>query len=126
MDYEKKKTRKAVAWVITSVLVVIIAFGISFAYNTTETTYIITVTDKERVTQRSGDRYSSKYLVFGKDENGNSLVFQNTDTFWKWKWDSSNIQGELDLGNKYQITVVGFRVPFFSMYENIVEVVPVE
>ncbi len=126
MNSFEKETAKVSALCIVVILAIIVAIGVGIAYNRNETTYTITVTDKERVTQKSGDSVSSKYLVFGDNENGKSLVFQNTDTFWKWKWNSSNIQGELKIGHTYKITVVGFRVPFFSMYENIAEVVPIE
>ncbi len=126
MNNNKRKNIDAVVWFVVTVLIVVIIIGVGIAYNVNETTYTITVTDKERITQKSEDGISSKYLVFGDDENGNPLVFQNTDTFWKWKWNSSNIQGELKIGYTYKITVVGFRVPFFSMYENIVEVAPIE
>ena len=70
-----------------------------FSFNDTE--YILTVTDKERVTEGSKDRISSKYLVFADDENGNSLVFENTDCFIRGKSNSSNIQGQLKVGNTY-------------------------
>ena len=82
----------------------------------------ITVTDKERIYEGSGDSSSSKYLVFGDDKNGNSLVFENTDCFIRGKWNSSNIQGQLKKGNTYKITVVGYRVSFFSMYQNIIKI----
>ena len=45
-------------------------------------TYTITVTDKERIMNKDSD---SKYLVYGDDENGNSLVFENTDTTLRGK-----------------------------------------
>lgn len=38
------------------------------------------------------------------------------------KFNSSDIYGTLKEGKKYKIIVVGYRVPFFSWYENILEV----
>ena len=101
-----------------------IGYEAIFSFNDTE--YTITVTDKERIYEGSGDTSSSKYLVFGEDENGNALVFENTDCFIRGKWNSSNIQGQLKEGNTYKVTVVGYRVPFFSMYQNIIDVAEVE
>lgn len=114
--------------IIQITLFVIILLGVIFTllapqFNDTE--YIITVTDKERI-YTGGENGSSKYLVFGDDENGTALVFENTDTFIRGKWDSSNIQGQLKIGEKYKITVVGYRIPFLSSYQNIIKVELVE
>ena len=74
--------------------------------------------DKERVY----DKDSSKYLVFGEDvETGETRVFQNTDSFFRGKFDSSNVYGSLKKGETYTVTVVGYRIPLFSWYENIIK-----
>lgn len=109
---------------IAVVLGMTIGYQAMFSFNDTD--YKITVTDKERIYKGSGDTSSSKYLVFGDDENGNALVFENTDCFIRGKWNSSNIQGQLKEGNTYKITVVGYRIPFFSMYQNIIRIEEVE
>ena len=109
-----------VAIMIAVILVLSIGYEAIFSFNDTE--YKITVTDKERIYEGSGDTSSSKYLVFGDDDNGNSLVFENTDCFIRGKWNSSNIQGQLKEGNTYKVTVVGYRVSFFSMYQNIIKI----
>ena len=118
----RKKNTKTffVAIMIVVILVLSIGYEAIFSFNDTE--YTITVTDKERVYEGSGDTSSSKYLVFGDDNNGNSLVFENTDCFIRGKWNSSNIHGQLKEGNTYKITVVGYRVSFFSMYQNIIKI----
>ena len=118
----RKKNTKTffVAIMITVILVLSIGYEAIFSFNDTE--YTITVTDKERIYEGSGDTSSSKYLVFGDDDNGNSLVFENTDCFIRGKWNSSNIQGQLKEGNTYKVTVVGYRVSFFSMYQNIIKI----
>lgn len=109
---------------IAVVLGMTIGYQAMFSFNDTD--YKITVTDKERIYKGSGDTSSSKYLVFGDDENGNALVFENTDCFVRGKWNSSNIQGQLKEGHTYKITVVGYRIPFFSMYQNIIRIEEVE
>ena len=117
----KKNTRIFfVAVMIAIMLVSLIAKEAIFNFNDTE--YTITVTDKERIYTGSGNSSSSKYLVFGDDDNGNSLVFENTDCFIRGKWNSSNIQGQLKVGNTYKITVIGYRVPFLSWYQNIIKI----
>ena len=117
----KKNTRTFfVVIMISAILVLSIGYEAIFSFNDTE--YTITVTDKERIYEGSGDTSSSKYLIFGDDDNGNSLVFENTDCFIRGKWNSSNIQGQLKEGNTYKVTVVGYRVSLFSMYQNIIKI----
>lgn len=86
------------------------------AFNDHEAT--ITVTDKERVNASS----SSYYLVFGKDEYGNVVVYENSDEILRGKWDSSTLQAGLEIGETYNVVLVGYRIPFWSMYENILEI----
>ena len=119
MRRNKKTKSFFVIIMIAVILVLSIGYEAIFSFNDTE--YTITVTDKERIYKGSGDT-SSKYLVFGDDDNGNSLVFENTDCFIRGKWNSSNIQGQLKEGNTYKVTVVGYRVSFFSMYQNIIKI----
>ena len=104
--------------------VVILGLGVisSVVFSFNDTEYTITVTDKERIYTGNGSSSSSKYLVFGDDQNGNTLVFEITDCFIRGKWDSSNIQGQLKEGNVYKITVIGYRVPFLSWYQNIIKI----
>jgi hypothetical protein len=107
-------------------LIVLVSIGHEAIFNFNDKEYIITVTDKERIYETSSSdgthTTTSKYLVFGVDENGETLVFENTDTFIRGKLDSSTVQGSLIEGNTYKVTVVGYRVPFFSWYENIISV----
>ena len=101
-------------------LVIIVCLLFSLVFNIVgkfnDTTYTITITNKERV----NDGESSKYLIFGKNPNGDTMVFENTDTLLRGKFDSSTIYGNLEIGKTYEITVVGFRVPFLSWYQNII------
>ena len=75
----------------------------------------ITVVDKERVVDSGGG--DSKYLVFTETE-----VFENTDCLVLWKFNSSDVYGQLEIGETYQVQVYGWRIPFLSMYRNIVKV----
>ena len=117
----KKNTR--IFFVIVMIAIMLISLiGQEAIFNFNDTEYTITVTDKERIYTGSGNNSSSKYLVFGDDQNGNSLVFENTDCCIRGKWNSSNIQGQLKVGNTYKITVIGYRVPFLSWYQNIIKI----
>lgn len=101
------------------VIVALIIGGISLCeFNDHE--YTITITDKERIVENHGKTTSSKYLIFGKDQNGAVLVFQNSDALLRGKFNSSTIQGTLEEGKTYDVVVVGYRIPLFSSYENII------
>jgi len=114
MDSRNKITVGIFCFEIVFLLLLLILFPIIQNFN--EQTYTITITDKERV----NDNDSSKYLVFGKDPSGEIMVFENTDTLLRGKFDSSTVYGNLEIGKTYEITVVGFRVPFLSWYQNII------
>ena len=118
----RNKKTKSFFVIIMVVVIFVLSIGLEVIFSFNDTDYTITVTDKERIYEGSGDTSSSKYIVFGDDDNGNSLVFENTDCFIRGKWNSSNIQGQLKEGNTYKVTVVGYRVSFFSMYQNIIKI----
>lgn len=104
-------------WIIIAVFFAVIIGGCNcyVAYGTHQT-LTVDVTKTERVVTGSGDTLSSKYLVFTTGE-----TFQNRDTIWYGKWNSSDIYGQITPG-RYEIDVYGFRVPLFSMYRNIVAI----
>lgn len=75
----------------------------------------VTVIDKSY----SGE--SDGYLVWVEDEYGVQYELQNEDILLKGKFNSSTIQGKLKEGEKYNIKTVGWRIPLFSAYPNIIE-----
>jgi hypothetical protein len=87
------------------------------AYYSSIETIEITVTDKEITTSSTGESVSSKYLIFTEGE-----VFENEDALFLGKWNSSDVQGQLRIGETYTVKVIGWRLPFFSMYRNIIEI----
>jgi len=90
-----------------------LSFGIGYAiYALTLNEVTFTVTKAERV----GYGDSSKYLVYTNIE-----TFENTDEMWAGKFNSSDMYGKIVSGQTYNATVTGFRVPFLSMYRNIVK-----
>jgi hypothetical protein len=95
--------------------VIIAVAGFGFPYWTAETV-TITIEDKERVLQRSGDDLTAKYLVFTETE-----TFQNTDCLIRFKFNASDLQGSLKRGETYEVLVYGWRIPFLSVYRNLVK-----
>jgi len=93
-------------------------FAISALYNFGTEDYVtFTVESKERIVTGSGDSTSSKWVIFTDIE-----VFKNVDTIFRFKFNSADIQGELKEGKTYNAKVYGWRIGFFSMYRNIIEV----
>lgn len=95
-------------------------------------TYRVKVTGTERVNKGN----DSKYVIFAKDVNsGEDLAFENTDSwmeclFGRCKFDSSNIQSQAKAAEKegtvVDIKTYGWRMPFFSAYENVIEIKKVD
>jgi hypothetical protein len=81
---------------------------------TTQDTVTFTVTDKDRVTERNGESITSRYLIFTETE-----TFQNADSLIFFKFNSSDVYGQIKKGETYTAEVYGFRIPFLSAYRNI-------
>lgn len=132
MRKSKLESLAGMKGIIAIVIIAVLVIGIDIKmFNFNDKEYIVTVTDKDRITESKKDsdgnkETTSKYIVYGDGENGESLVFENTDCFIRFKFNSSNIQGQLKEGHTYKLTVIGYRVPFLSWYENIIKVEEIE
>lgn len=105
--------------VVSSIIVIAIVIGliVGIVGSFNDHTYAITVTDKERIT----DDIDSKYLIYGTDKKGQDYVFENTDSLFRGKFNSSDVYGSIKKDKTYEVTVVGYRVQFLSWYENIIK-----
>lgn len=104
------------AWSIIIIpLIIIIAIIILPIF--VRNTYTATVTDKG--IKRADD--TDKYLIY--TDIG---TFENTDEWLCGKFNSSDIYGMIKVGDTYEFTVIGFRIPFLSAYQNIIEVKLIE
>lgn len=103
-------------------LVLIIVIGLVFSLIKANTTHyeIVTIASKERQCDGGKDG-SCYYVVFGT----NDQIYENRDTMLQGKWDSGNLQAKLREGHTYRLELVGWRIPFLSMRENIVSAQPV-
>lgn len=94
-------------------IAILIAFvGLGIKLNIKETIEI-TVTGKERI--RNGDK--EKYLIYTKNE-----VFENTDSWSRFKFNSHDFQSALLIDSTYTVGVIGLRWPFMGWTRNIVEI----
>ena len=112
MRYYEEHNRLGIIILIIAILIAILSI-VPILHTTTYTN--VTVIDKSY----SGE--SDGYLVWVEDENGTQYELQNEDIILKGKFNSSTIQGKLKEGETYNIRTVGWRIPLFSSYPNIVE-----
>ncbi len=113
-DPTRYAVRKSRFGTYLAIGVFFVLFGLTalFTYGTVDR-IDVTVTGKERIVTRD----NSYYLVFTETE-----VFKNADNIFFFKFHSSDVQGQLRAGETYTVKVNGFRVPFLSMYRNILAV----
>lgn len=63
------------------------------------------------------------YFILEKSD-GTSMVYENEDSLWYGKFNSSDYIMNLKVGQTYTFTTVGYRIPFLSAYPNIVRYIP--
>lgn len=71
-----------------------------------------TVEKTERVVYSQDD---SRYMVYA--DNG---VYENVDSLLNGKFNSADLYNQLEEKKKYECDAVGFRIPFLSMFENLI------
>lgn len=121
---EKKMSKKDLGCLTVIVVIVLAIIAFPVINFTNDHKYTVTITDKERVTVQfvaKNNNTNSKYLIYGEDENGKTYVFEDTDTLFRWKFNSSDVYGALKEGETYELTVIGFRVHILNWYENIID-----
>jgi len=85
-------------------------------FATKEKVYTVT----EKGIKNSKDK--GLYLIYVKDEDGKTQTLCVKDTMWHWRWDSSDVYAKIEVGKTYRFKTCGLRIPFFSMYPNILEI----
>ena len=116
--------KKYISFIIVSSIIaiaIVIGLVVDIVGSFNDHTYIITVTDKERIVEQNGDDIDSKYLIYGTDKKGQDYVLENTDNLFRGKFNSSDVYGSIKREKTYEVTVVGYRVQFLSWYENIIK-----
>lgn len=78
---------------------------------------VVTVTDKN-VKNSSKE---SKYLIYCEDMDGNTVVYEVTDSLLHGRFNSSDVYAQISVGKTYEFTVGGSRSGFLSWYPNIYE-----
>lgn len=104
--------------IIVSILILLLAlFGICFTIYAITMDYqnkeVIEITVKDKYVKRTDG--TDLYLV--ATEEGETYKIE--DLFFRFKFNSTDLYNELEIGKKYKVEVTGVRIPFFSMYKNI-------
>lgn len=94
--------------VLVGVVAAVVIYPVAVVHS--RTTVQITVEDRERGTD------SKPTLVFAEDE-----TYKVKDSWLAGHFNSSDTYRDLRPGHTYSCKVQGWRVPFFSMYRNILE-----
>lgn len=102
-------------WVAAILIGIIFIGGIVFADRYFATFNQHDVTFKVNKTERVVTDSDSKYLIY--TDQG---VFQDTDSWWYGKFNSSDVYNQLEAGTTHTCTVVGIRNGLMSWYENII------
>jgi len=99
-------------WFVSIFLVFVLLVGVSACYQYgTQKEVEFTVSDKTVKVSKE----SSKYLIFTS-----SGVYENTDSLFHMKFNSSDLYSKLKKKEKYKCKTYGFRIPFLSMYPNLI------
>ncbi len=99
---------------IAFIIIALPLLTLSYNYATIETN-TFTIEEKEVKVDYSGENPKSMYLLF--TDKG---VYSNTDSIWFFKFNSSDVYGQLKVGETYTCKTNKLRIPFFSMYKNII------
>lgn len=104
-----------VAAVIVLAIVGSVAYGIFEHTNTKTVTFVVQDKQAPVKCDSDGTNCHSHYLIFT-----NKGVYEDTDSFWFFKFRSSDLYGQLQRGHRYTCKVYGFRIGFTSTYPNII------
>lgn len=112
-----------VASVIVIGLLVVAGGGAAvYAERGNQTTQTCTVTDKDRTTTTSREGTSRSDARIYTEQCG---TMQAADLLTQGQFNSADIYAGIEVGHTYEITTVGWRIPFLSAFPTILGV-PVE
>ena len=103
------------SWIAAAVLIILgSVVGVNVASYFHEETAVCTVVDKDLRVKTEADSAPRVYT-----EECGTLVVADVPFV---SWNSGDIYGEVQVGETYEVTTRGWRVPILSMFPTIVEV----
>lgn len=125
MTYNLRSYRRSSTTLINGPAIVVILFFLAFIAVTgtlvasstaSPTTKTCTVTGKDRTMKPKGGSDARIYTA----ECG---TYEVADSFLHSRYNSADVYGRIQPG-RYKITSIGWRIPLFSMFPNIMEADP--
>lgn len=121
-DYRSRYRRahqRQMFWVVVGIIALLFAIG-TYTYfkDIRESTVTFTVTGK---TAAGGGSNGHKYLFYT-----NNGTYQDSDNLFYGKFASSDLYGQIRVGQTYTCKVTGFRIPLFSSYKNVISCDPAQ
>lgn len=104
------------ALIAALVILALIPLGFTFWHVEYQSERTVTFTVKSLDDQASA-KGGHKYLVF----TSGGQVYQNTDSWFHGKTDSSNVQNMFTVGDTYRCPVYGYRIFWYSSYPDILD-----
>lgn len=107
---------------VLSVIALIVVLGLA-AFNAFHVRHMTcTVNEKDRTTKvtsdSNGNVTSSSDARLYTDQCG---VLHVSDSLLSWHFNSADTYASIKEGRTYEITTRGYRIPFFSMFPNVVD-----
>lgn len=102
-----------VAFIALVAILVVTGVGVGIWSNTKTDTMTCSVTDKDRTAKPKG---GSDMRVYTSDCG----TLQIADSIIEGRWDSADFYAKIEKGKRYEFRTRGVRVPFFSMFPNII------
>jgi hypothetical protein len=120
---EKGLIEKLEHYLIALSTVAIGLTGLSVASMLSGHERVITVDSKERQCDAIDPHGQPHcyYVVFSREGE----IYENTDVWYRGKWSSGSLQARLQVGQKYRVKLLGWRVPVLSWKENILSAEPI-
>lgn len=115
IDFFLSRPLLLAGFVITLVISVFALPNYLYTHHTGGTLTAV-VENKERVCD-GGQDGTCRWMVMTPE-----MAFVNTDSFWHLKFDSTDVQGQVRIGETHTVTYYGWRIPFLSVYPNIIKV----
>lgn len=123
MKYAPHRPQSGMGWLVAAiVLIFIAALGFSILNATHVQHLTCTVEDKDRGTKVTTDgegntTSKTEYRIYTAECG----VLHVEDSLLDWTWSSSDTYAEMKVGQTYEVTTRGYRIPLFSMFPNVTE-----
>lgn len=101
---------------VFAILLIVIPIGVWYTDYSGKQTLICTVNDKDRTT-KSGSNSSEARVYTDQCD-----VLTVNDRFFSGSNDSASLYSKIKVGQTYEFTTVGRRIPLLSTFPNIIEV----